>query len=181
MFSAYYQKGMKQLSSSIKVSNVRVDVTQDVLTNAVLGNSNRCAVAVALQRRFPSATHVTVDIHTMRLSIPENGKRYIFLTPGRVQQYIFDFDEGKSIKPFSFHLRKAAWIADASSHGGSDRPERGIARTEVVRKNNGKVQKTSIKVEDTHLPPPENSRTTGRRVKGLRAVRGWDVNPDFKP
>ena len=163
----------------VKISKVKVDVTQELIDTAVRNNSNRCMVQAAMQHTFPTATHVTVDIHTIRMTLPEDQKRYIYLTPGRVQQYIFDFDEGQKVEPFSFRLESPAWIADATSHGGGDKKEKAITSIDVRNsKNGGKHKRVEV---ETVLPVEPNPRMTGRRVKGLRAVRGWDVNPDFKP
>src|SRR5215475_5876738 len=84
---------------------LHVDVTQRDIDWGIRGDSGRCVVARALARSIPDAARIEVDTQTVRFT--SGGKRWAFLTPLVVQQYVADFDGGKPIGPFAFTLRSA--------------------------------------------------------------------------
>jgi len=81
----------------------KVDVTQEDIDTALRKNSSRCVVATAIARTVPKATNVTVDVHSIRFT--EGGRRYTYLTPHPVMDYIVAFDAGDVLHPFTFRLR----------------------------------------------------------------------------
>jgi hypothetical protein len=82
---------------------IKVDVTQEDIDTALRKNSSRCVVATAIARTVPKAMSVTVDVHSIRFT--EGGRRYTYLTPHPVMDYIVAFDAGDTLHPFTFRLR----------------------------------------------------------------------------
>src|SRR5215471_17539933 len=85
-------------------SRLHVEVTQRDIDWGIRDDSARCVVARAVARSIPDASRIEVDTQTVRFT--SGGKRYAFLTPLVVQQYVADFDAGKPIGPFAFGLRQ---------------------------------------------------------------------------
>jgi len=81
-----------------------IEVLQEDIDRAIANCSNRCAVAEAIRRYYPTAVRMRVDLATIRFTLPEKQKRYIYLTPAKAQEYIIAFDAGEKLEPFSFRL-----------------------------------------------------------------------------
>lgn len=80
-----------------------ITVTQETIDKAVRNDSTSCAVAVAIKETIPDATHISVDLHTIRLTM-RNGNRWAYVPPQRVADYIVAFDAGDTLHPFAFVL-----------------------------------------------------------------------------
>jgi hypothetical protein len=80
-------------------------VTKQDIADALEGDSFNCMVAETIKRQQPGASHVEVDLQTIRWSDKEG--RHVFLTPYEVAGYIVAFDAGEEIHPFEFRLRNA--------------------------------------------------------------------------
>lgn len=89
-----------------------IDVTQEDIDKAEKNVSSSCAVATAIGRCIPDARMPSVDVQAIRFSRLLTDKRYVFLTPPQVQDYIIAFDAGDPIEPFAFVLNKPAYVAD---------------------------------------------------------------------
>jgi hypothetical protein len=88
----------------------RITVTQDIIDTAVRNDSKHCAVADALAATIPDASHIIVDLNTLRFTM-KNGKRWAYITPNRVGDYIIAFDAGETIEPFTFVLDDTMRVA----------------------------------------------------------------------
>lgn len=91
-------------------SGIKVVVTDEDITNAIRRDSTHCAVAEAIKRHVPEAQGVDVTAQSIRFRIPEQEKRFIFLTPRVIQAYIMAFDAGEELKEFAFTLNHPIWV-----------------------------------------------------------------------
>lgn len=84
-------------------------VTQPIITDAVERRSGHCIIAEAIKAACPWAQSVSVDLQSIRMSDPEKGLRYCYLTPRSCQQTLLALDQGRRefIVPFHFRLAKA--------------------------------------------------------------------------
>jgi hypothetical protein len=86
---------------------VKVQVKKETITKAITADSSRCWIAEAIKEQVPTATHVAVDLATVRFTDPDKGLRYVYLTPYSAQLALLQFDEGTPPAPFSFLLKNA--------------------------------------------------------------------------
>lgn len=80
----------------------RMEVTEEDIKRARIGDSYNCVVTRTVARNIPECTHIEADIQTVRFSVGE--WRYVYLTPRAVQEYIVDFDDEIAPAPFKFTL-----------------------------------------------------------------------------
>lgn len=97
-------------------------------------------IADALKATLPHATHVMVDLATIRYTDREKGVRYTYLTPASAQQALLCFDQGMEID---------AWQTGFGFE---------IERAQVTRSNRDKARKEQKKrrkaeAQATGLPP----------------------------
>jgi hypothetical protein len=87
----------------VKVPHTEVAVTQEDIDQALRKDSSRCVVATAIARVFPKASRIVVDVHSIKFT--DGPRRYTYLTPPKVMDYIVAFDAGDQLHPFRFRLR----------------------------------------------------------------------------
>lgn len=85
------------------MANTTVEVTREDIDQAARKDSSRCVVATAIARTFPKASRITVDVHSIKFT--DGQRRYTYLTPHRVMDYIVAYDAGDTLHPFRFQLR----------------------------------------------------------------------------
>jgi len=133
---------------------VKVHVKKETITKAITADSSRCWIAESIKEQVPTATHVAVDLATVRFTDPEKGLRYVYLTPYSAQLALLQFDEGNPPGPFSFLLKNAH-----VSKSGSTLPP-------VKVKADGEVR-TKLKAQRDR----ENARARhARRVAAREAI-----------
>lgn len=84
--------------------SLRVSVTKEIMQHSKVRDSSHCMIAEAIKEAVPEATSVSIDVQTIRFSIPSKRLRYTYLTPRIAQLAVIDFDQGKMPKPFEFRL-----------------------------------------------------------------------------
>jgi hypothetical protein len=90
---------------------LRVEVSQEIIDRACVKDSSHCMIADSVRACYPWARNITVDIQTVRLSDPERGVRFTYLTPRQAQIALLDFDAGIPAEPFNFTLpRRSAHV-----------------------------------------------------------------------
>jgi len=87
--------------------NIKISVPEEVIAQSVQQDSRLCMIANSIQGRLPWATHISVDVQSIRFNHRESRQRYIYLTPPEAQKALVLFDQGVKVKPFSFLLREA--------------------------------------------------------------------------
>jgi hypothetical protein len=120
-------------SKKIATPYVRVDITKDLISDAVKNDSGHCMVAEAVKLAYPNAKNVGVDVFTIRFSDPKSKQRYIYQTPEIARVAIIRFDMGVKPEPFNFVLRGGQVVAQRppSKHG-----KRTPAQIEALKKAN---------------------------------------------
>lgn len=180
-----YGKGGKMLIH-IKAENV---------DRAISGNSSHCMIADAIKEQVPGAQRVSVDLQSIRFSIPERGKRYTFWTPQLAQHALLDFDLGHDIEEFSFCLGHAAQItptysgrtavknAKAKVKKATAAPKKSVSAKKPISVGTGGVP-TAVGGKTApfgalaagagtgSVKAAKGSRTGARRAYGLRALAG---------
>lgn len=81
-----------------------INVTQQLIDEATLKDSNHCMIADAIRAKYPDAQGIKVDTQSIRFSLQYTGKRYFYFTPPLAQQRLIAFDKGETVKPFKFLL-----------------------------------------------------------------------------
>lgn len=154
---------------------LKVKITAELIELAKVRDSSHCMIAEAVRDVFPPAAHISVDIQTIRFSIPDRGIRCTYLTPRIAQVGIVDFDQGETPKPFSFQLIGAQVTRMLRR-----------AKSQVAPRPRSEAQKAAVAKATAVLRPdpgnrvvpdkiggrtPPLSRYAHRREFGLRALR----------
>lgn len=176
---------------------LNVDVTPQLIAEAVPRDSGHCMVADAVREAYPDARHISVDVQTIRFSLPDKGIRCTYLTPRTAQVALISFDQGTAPQPFRFTLR-GGQVTKMRTHCPGPAP-----RSEAQRETTRKAQNAStippvssagrdrvkmvyghgngpstgnIPAIDGGTPPPVGALASGgvpaarRRAFGLRAM-----------
>lgn len=167
------------------MKRVRIEVTKDQIDFAIPRDSSHCMIADAVKSAVPLATHVSVDLQTIRFSRPDLRKRFTFLTPRIAQLALVNWDAGNKPDPFHFYLRQP------HTTNMSDKPFRAViseeekkAKSESMKEHQQQRRKlqATLKpynitgVEGGQTPPLQPSKDdpkvphTRRRRFGLRAL-----------
>jgi hypothetical protein len=86
--------------------HVTLNIAQEIIDVAVVADSSHCIYADAVKAACPWATHISVDVQTIRFTDPRRGLRYTYLTPRSAQIGIIKFDQGHGdIQPHRVQLR----------------------------------------------------------------------------
>lgn len=107
----------------MKSPRVNVVVTPELIEEAVRGDSGHCMIAEAVKAAVPEARHVSVDLQTIRYSLPGVHARYTFLTPRIGQTALVRFDAGEEVEPFRMQLRNPH-ITAMSNRAAAERRQR---------------------------------------------------------
>ena len=109
---------MNEELSKFKLPRFRVNVTREIIDTAVQADSNACMIADAVKESWSkkfgrSPIAVSVDIQTIRLTDPEEGRRHIWPTPPKAAVGLTYFDNGDRalLIPFCFQLMNGHAIA----------------------------------------------------------------------
>jgi hypothetical protein len=138
-----------------------VEVTQDMIDAAVRKNSSRCVVAAAIATRFPNASRITVDVHSIKFT---NGpRRYTYLTPPKVMDYIVAFDAGDNLHPFRFRLRDDQRLVQQRQVNTAEGQRRDTT-TRKARDRRAKLEKVEA---DPTATPAEKEVAADRYAEAL--------------
>lgn len=88
-----------------RAPRARLEITHELIDGAIPRDSSHCMIAEAVKMNFPDASHIAVDIQTIRFSDLKRGLRYTYLTPRVAQVCLIKFDQGFRPEPFGFQLR----------------------------------------------------------------------------
>lgn len=128
-----------------KGPNVRIVVTDEVITQSLARDSRHCMIAEALKVSRPDARNISVDLSTIRFTDQGRGLRFTYLTPRIAQVQLVNFDQGRKPEPFSFLLRGAH-----VTRSGNTKPpkhmtdEQRAQRREAGLKLNQRLKKTKL-------------------------------------
>jgi hypothetical protein len=142
-------------------------------------------IADAVKAAYPEAKHISVDIQTIRFSLPEKGIRCTYLTPRTAQIALLNFDQGQAPAPFRFVLR-GGQVTKTRRHAHGN-GERSPAQQEALEKA-AAASTTARRGNDTVIPQEEERKGRGRaRLTyghgegpshgGVPGIRGGGVPP----
>lgn len=77
-----------------------IKVTEADIKNGITGRAT-CPVALAIQRKTKELAYVCWDGIYLQ---PKGGFSMRIATPKEVKDFVYEFDAGKPVKPFSFKL-----------------------------------------------------------------------------
>lgn len=89
-----------------KSPTLTLEITNELIGDAVQRDSSHCLWAEAVKAAFPDARHVSVDLQTIRFSDPKKELRYTYLTPRVAQVALVQFDQGILPDPHSVQIRR---------------------------------------------------------------------------
>jgi len=143
---------------------VQVHVTQEDIETALPKNSGHCMISDAIKRALPEATSIGTDLQTIRATLKDKGRRYIWLTPRVAQNGLVKFDAGIQPTPFSFVLKAAHTLALKKNKKGPKR------LATISGRSNGIPE-----VRDG-VAPPRSALASGR---GRNATNGRNFRREF--
>jgi hypothetical protein len=173
-----------------------VTITAPLIERATQRDSRHCMIAEALKSSYEDATHILVDLQTIRWT--QKGKRYIALTPEVAAQMLVDFDQGRPIEPVSFKVTAGQVTPSTRTETPQEAAEAGRDhRREIARRGRKTVGADltvtggrpspvghlaagigSVTTSRTPAPePPENASNVVRsrarfRQYGMRLLKG---------
>lgn len=169
------RKGFPQAEHLPASPHIKVNVSAQAIADATAKNSSHCMTAVAVtnacNRRHIDATHVAVDIQTIRFSDPARGLRYVYLTPRPVQDKILRWDQGMVVEPFSFIL-KAGAVHPMNVSSAKTRKQKTVARAMKRKLKVARFRATKGGKIERVVGGREPPSVSQRREFGLRAYGG---------
>src|SRR5580765_4816226 len=96
-----------------KIARRRVEITQEDIDSARKNTSHACMIAEAVKRAFPELKNISVDVQSIRGTLKEENKRYVWFQPKIGQINIDNWERGIEVVPFSFMLNDPAQIYPA--------------------------------------------------------------------
>ena len=100
----------RRLKLSFASPDVRIVIDEETIANSIRRTSSHCMIAEAIQKRYPAAKSVSVELATISWTDPAKRLRYTYLTPRSAQIGLIHFDRGEVPEPFSFRLRSASKV-----------------------------------------------------------------------
>lgn len=160
---------MKAIST--RAPRPEIHVTDEDIDTAMPANSRHCMIALAIQRHVPSATHILIDIQTIRWSDKNRRLRFTYFTPAKVIAILIGWDDGQKPKPFSFNLRSAhvtaTWIGSKRT-GGKKLAHKLGKKKRIKNRADEKAQIRPTVVGGK--PPPVSRFSRDQRVFGSRRL-----------
>lgn len=150
---------------------VHITVTREDIDGAIRNVSKHCAVATGIKASVEGCLRPQVDIQTIRWSESATGKRYIYLTPPIVADYIIAFDAGDKIEPFEFDLITPAYTGRMRRQPTGESDAHYHAIVNVPRAGDGKFAAHSGSEEAVPIPRSDVPRIVADREYGRRRFR----------
>lgn len=171
--------------------NIELVITAEIIDRAIPRNSGHCIISDAVQLAIPEALRVHTDLQTIRFSLPDSRKRYVYLTPRAAQHILIDFDQGVLPKPQQMKLRRPIQVvpmnrkkpSDPGPHGVSLPKDHHRAKRATVENSQGATRPAvDVTIENGDLPTrgaladppaaPKLDKATNHRYGGQRRVFG---------
>lgn len=147
-----FKQGRCMAKRTPKGPKVHIKVTPEIIAESMQRDSRHCMIAEAIKKSYPDATHVSVDLATIRFTDIKRGLRFTYLTPRIAQVQLVKFDQGVEPPPFDFQIR-----SPQVTRSGNTRtpPKRQLSlkeqkqRTEAGKKLNEKLKRTRLHARDS--------------------------------
>ena len=82
-----------------------IEVTQKDIDDGEKGLCACCPVALAINRELSRPAYASVKFDTVLIKNADTGKVITWiLMPAKVNKFVYDFDSGVEVKPFTFEL-----------------------------------------------------------------------------
>lgn len=173
---------MAQAQKRPKAPAVKLEITEELIADAIPRDSSHCLWAEAVKAAYPDAQRIAVDIQTIRFTDPKKALRYTYLTPRTAQIALVQFDQGIRPEPHSVQLRRGQVTRSAQKT-----PERipsvslrsldrAAQQKAAAKKGRDVLAKTTLrKHDDTSVPDRVGGKTPPiaagkRRAFGLRGL-----------
>lgn len=161
-----------------RAPRVRLELNEDLIAVSKKADSSHCMIADALKAALPDATHVSVDLQTIRFSDPRRGLRYTYLTPRTAQVALVNFDQGRKVEPFTFQLRGGQVTSAGRRKAGQPKKPTAEKRKGTKMKMHDLKQQRIVNRDKTkgEVPDRVGGKTppttpfARRRAFGLRAL-----------
>lgn len=158
-----------------KAPRVVLDVTEEIIEDAIPRDSSHCLWADAVKAAWPDARRIAVDIQTIRFTDPKKGLRYIYLTPRAVQVSLVQFDQGVRPIPHSAQLRAGHVVAVRTESGRGEKKTRSLAQLKAAAKGREVLKKTTLRKNAAAVPERVGGKAPPiaagrRRAFGLRGL-----------
>lgn len=160
---------MSKSTRRASLRRLHIPITQEIINNAVQRDSSHCVIADAVRAAMPDVTRVTVDLQTIRFTLPD-GSRAVYLTPAHEQMLLVNFDQGVKPEPREMYLSHPIQILPPRARGDS----KSVTNTTITNRKQKRSHDTiAITVEGGRLPPTAAlSNTRGRRrTFGIRSLK----------
>jgi hypothetical protein len=165
----------------LRVPRHTITVTKEIIKKACQRNSRHCMIAETIKAQIPGATTVTVDLMTIRFSIPEKGLRYTYHTPHLAQDALARFDRGIEVKPITVKLKNGhatSMVKNCKQDGKiTQKPlhKLGGKKMRVIPVSGGTGLETQIVGgKPPPLQKPKHGSNSSLRVFGVRNwTEGW--------
>lgn len=161
-----------------KSPTIMLEITEELIADAVPRDSSHCLWAEAVKAGFPDAKNVSVDIQTIRFTDPKKGLRYTYLTPRTAQVALVQFDQGVRPEPHSVQLRRGQVTRSGGKSGRKTiSPVEKAQREAAAKKGRDVLAKTTLrKTGDAVVPDRVGGKTPPiaagkRRAFGLRGLQ----------
>jgi len=166
-----------------KSPRLKLEITSELIQDAVPRDSSHCLWAEAVKAAFPDASRISVDLQTIRFTDPKKGLRHTYLTPRTCQIALVQFDQGILPEPHSVVLRAGqVTVSGRQSAFKQTVTEAGIEQRKAASKKGQAVQhrqslsKTTLRqrggggVPDRTGGKPPPLAAGKRRAFGLRGL-----------
>ncbi len=164
-----------------RAPHLKLIVSDEVITQSLSRDSSHCMIAEAVKAAFPDATHVSVDLQTIRLSHPAKGVRYTYLTPRAAQIGIIKFDQGMKPEAFDITLRngQVTRMGNSSKQHYLAALEKDPALTEKRKKQTAKAKSLNPLRKATLVERQKNNGNVSERVGGqtppMQKLKNTDI------
>lgn len=142
----------------------RVHVAKEMIEHSKVRDSGHCMIAMAVREAMPQMVSISADLQTVRMSDPDLGLRFTYLTPRVAQEALIDFDQGELPEPFNFLLDGGMVTKMTRKRPGGQTPQ----PAKLVAPDN--LSNGSVPTRVGGKAPPR-SRLGRRREFGLRAMK----------
>jgi hypothetical protein len=115
----------------IRAPQIVVKVTEELIYEATQRDSSHCMISEAIAIAMPKASRISTDLQTIRLTIPDMGYRFTYLTPRIAQEGLINFDQGVPPEPFKFALRNPIHIGYMTSKSASQKQRDSARRARI--------------------------------------------------
>ena len=163
-----------------------IRVTQDLIDGAKREDSSHCMIAEALKVALPEATHISVDLATIRYTDRKHQRRVMILTPPPAQVGLLMFDQADpDLVPFEFNLPAPAQIVQMRKRPKTDTsisPKGERRPSKVDTSTRSKVDTSSPKKRQRAILGPTNGKKIPPKLGGtlppLGSLRGGQAARD---